>query len=104
MRKGGCRLTESALVALAYRPTGQFHRLGHVALEIQPERAPLAQLIELAPQIGCELAILALDLAKKIAQLRHPHLPAAWPKPAFSPFGINPVPRNLHTANVLKLF
>jgi len=46
-------------------------------------------------QIGRELAVLAFDLAQKIAQSRHLHTFKVWLEPVFSPLCTNPVPSKL---------
>jgi len=77
-----------------------------VTLEVQPERPPVAHLLDLLREIGGELRILLLDLAQEVAQPRHDGLPASEapsatrrPSPTSSPR--KPVPTFPDTFSIL---
>ena len=59
------------LVALADRALRQFHRFRAVALEVQAERQPRRQLLELPLQVGSQLRIFCLGLGNQVSQSGH---------------------------------
>jgi len=68
LRRLAARREEADLVALADRAAVELDRLRQVTLEVQPERPPLAHLLDLPCEILGELRILLLDLAQEVAQ------------------------------------
>jgi len=56
---------------VAERPAGQFHRLGHVPLEVEPERTAVGQIVDLALQVVGHCRVLEAKLAQQVVETGH---------------------------------